>query len=297
MLTGLAAIVLFWTLDALMQAGTGWSLRGEATADRLSGLFGSGNLKLGLVLACLSPFALHWAGRKGAPFWFIVACGLGIAILLAGARAAWLSYALVLAWSGSHRFGVAKTLAGGALAAILLVGIAPMLSDTLNARFARSAEFLRGDAAGADEALSGRVSIWKAAVGMSLAHPVNGIGVRGFRDAYRDYADDDDFFLSRGEGPALHAHQLVLEVFSETGLLGLLCWAAGAGIAWIAWRWVGDAARRRSRVPAMALAVAVFPLNTHLAFYSSAWGGAFVLLVGLYAGSLMARSEDEPSAA
>ena len=297
MLTGLGVIVLFWTADALMQAGTGWSLRGEATADRLSGLFGSGNLKLGLALACLSPFALHWAGKMGAPSWLAMAGVLGIAILLAGARAAWLSYALVLAWSGSQRFGVAKTLASGALAAILLVGIAPFFSETLNARFARSAEFLRGDAVGADEALSGRVSIWKTAAGMGLAHPVNGVGVRGFRDAYRDHAGEQDFFLSRGEGPALHAHQLVLEVFSETGLLGLLCWVAGAGIAWIAWRWVGDAARRRSRVPAMALVVAVFPLNTHLAFYSSAWGGAFVLLVGLYAGSLMARSEDEPSAA
>ena len=132
---------------------------------------------------------------------------------------------------------------------------------------------------------------------MGLAHPVNGIGVRGFRDAYAEHAGERDFFLSRGQGPALHAHQLLLEVFSETGLIGLLFWAFGAWIAWIAWGWVGEAARRRSQVPAMALALAAFPLNTHLAFYSSAWGGAFLLLVGMYAGSLMARSEDEPSAA
>ncbi|MFT3807657.1 O-antigen ligase family protein [Arenimonas sp.] len=297
MLTGLAGIVLFWTMDALLQVATGWSLGGAATADRLSGIFGAGNLKLGLALACLSPFALHWAGKRNTAAWLLVAVALGAAILLAGARAAWLSYGLVLLCSGHRRFGLAKTLAGGVLGLVLLVGGGLFVSDTLATRFQRSAELLQGDEAGVDEALSGRLSIWKAAVGMARAHPLNGIGVRGFRDAYADYAGERDFFLSRGEGPALHAHQLLLEVFSETGVVGLLFWCAGVWIAWVAWHWVGEAARRRSRVPALALAVAAFPLNTHLAFYSSAWGGAFLLLAGLYAGSLMARSEDEPGSA
>ena len=42
----------------------------------------------------------------------------------------------------------------------------------------------------------------------------------------------------------------------------------------------------------LALAVTVFPLNTHLAFYSTFWGGLTLLLAALYAGSLLAR-EDE----
>jgi hypothetical protein len=39
-------------------------------------------------------------------------------------------------------------------------------------------------------------------------------------------------------------------------------------------------------MPAIALAVTVFPLNTHLAFYSSFWGGLTLMLVGLYVGAL-----------
>jgi len=35
----------------------------------------------------------------------------------------------------------------------------------------------------------------------------------------------------------------------------------------------------------------VFPLNTHLAFYSTFWGGFTLLLSALYAGSLLARVE------
>ncbi len=33
----------------------------------------------------------------------------------------------------------------------------------------------------------------------------------------------------------------------------------------------------------------VFPINTHLAFYSTFWGGLTLLLAALYAGSLLAR--------
>ena len=39
----------------------------------------------------------------------------------------------------------------------------------------------------------------------------------------------------------------------------------------------------------IALAVTVFPFNTHLAFYSTFWGGLTLLLAALYAGSLLAR--------
>ena len=45
--------------------------------------------------------------------------------------------------------------------------------------------------------------------------------------------------------------------------------------------------------PAMlALAVTVFPLNTHLASYSTFWGGVLLMLSALYAGSLLGREQD-----
>ena len=51
------------------------------------------------------------------------------------------------------------------------------------------------------------------------------------------------------------------------------------------------AARERARPAMLALAVTVFPLNTHLAFYSTFWGGLTLLLAALYAGSLLARDD------
>ena len=296
--TGLGVIAGLWAVDAAVQATTGWSLGGANSSDRLSGIFGAGNLKLGLVLATLSPFALDAAARRfHASGWLAMAMLLGTVILLAGSRASWLVFALVLLGSGWHRLGwkrLAVSLVGGlAIAAALAMAFSPQFGS----RIERSLAVLSGDRAGLDEALSGRMSIWHAAAGMIADHPLNGVGVRGFRDAYPQYAAADDFWLAHGQQGALHAHQIVLEVLAETGAIGLLLWLMGAALAWRAWRWALPAARRRAVVPGLALAVTAFPLNTSLAFYSTFWGGAFLLLLALFAGALFALQDDEPAAA
>jgi O-antigen ligase len=124
------------------------------------------------------------------------------------------------------------------------------------------------------------------------------VGARGFRDAFAGCDADAGQVAAWGTGAALHAHQIVLEVLSETGGLGLLLWLAGAALAWRAWRYADAAARERARPAMLALAVSVFPLNTHLAAYSTFWGGVLLLLAALYAGSLLGRDgEVAPGAA
>jgi O-antigen ligase len=291
---GIGLITLAWTLDAAVQAATGYSLGGSNSSDRLSGIFGAGNLKLGLVLATLSPFALDATARRyHAAGWITVALVLGGVIMLAGSRASWIVYALVLLMSGWRRIGRRRLLLVMALGAVVASVLAFSFSAQFESRIARSSEILSGDVHGLDEALSGRWSIWRAAGGMVRAHPVNGVGARGFRDAYAHYAAPDDFWLSRGEGGALHAHQIVMEILSETGFLGLALWLMGAALAVRAWRWALPNARARSAVPALALAVTAFPFNTSLAFYSNFWGGVFLLLLALFAGALFALEDDE----
>ena len=295
---GLGLIAGAWALDAAVQAVTGFSLGGANSSDRLSGIFGAGNLKLGLVLATLSPFALDAAARRfHASGWFAAAMLLGSVILLAGSRASWLVFALVLLGSGWRRLGwkrLAVSLLGGlAMASVLALAF----STQFESRIERSLSGFSGDRAGLDQARSGRLSIWHAAAGMIAEHPVNGVGVRGFREAYARYAAPDDFWLAHGQQGALHAHQVVFEVLSETGAVGLLLWLMGAALAWRAWRWSLPAARRRAAVPALALAVTAFPFNTSLAFYSTFWGGAFLLLLALFAGTLFALQDDEPATA
>jgi len=292
--TGLGLLALAWTLDAIVQASTGYSLGGYNSSDRLSGIFGADNLKLGLVLAALSPFALDAAARRfHGTGWILAAFAVGAVLLLAGSRGSWIMYALVLAASGWRRFGPRKLALLMATGAVLGAALAFQFSSQFEGRIQRSAAILRGDTHGLDEALSGRWSIWRAATGMVIAHPVNGVGTRGFRDAYATYAAPDDFWLSRGADGALHAHQIVLEILSETGFLGLGLWLMGTALALRAWRWALPGARARSAVPALALSATAFPLNTSLAFYSNFWGGVFLLLLALFAGALFAIEDDE----
>jgi hypothetical protein len=76
---GIAVIAAAWTLDGLVQAATGWSLGGPETADRLSGVFGAENLKLGIVLASLAPFPLFAAARRfGLAGWAVAGFAIGL---------------------------------------------------------------------------------------------------------------------------------------------------------------------------------------------------------------------------
>ncbi|HEY6941910.1 O-antigen ligase family protein [Dokdonella sp.] len=293
-----ASVVVLWALDAWVQMATGYSLGGAAEAERVSGIFGAGNLKLGPALATLAPFALlaaraRWRTR-GLVFAYLF---LAPPILLAGSRAAWLSYALVgalLAWHETRR--PRRFLAVCAIFALGLGAIGALAlhdSARFGARIERTLRVLQGTEAAVDEASAGRLSIWRTALAMSAAHPLTGVGARGFRYAYPDYAAEDDRFVdTASDTGASHAHQIVLEVASETGLVGLLLWLAGAYAALRAWRRADAAARERARAPALALVSMCFPLNTHLAFYSAWWGLLFWWLLALYCAALGAREAD-----
>jgi len=293
---GLAAIAAWWLLDGLVQAATGWSLGGPAEAERLSGIFGADNLKLGWVLAVLSPFVLQSAAQRGRGLWLLAAALLSLIVLLAGARAAWLALALVLAGSAWTQFGGRRRwLLASAALLVAALALAYVGSERFGQRVERTAAVLSGDSEGLDVALSYRLPIWRAAGGMIAAHPVNGIGVRGFREAYPQFVAEDDHWMQGDNRGAFHAHHWLLEVLAETGVLGLTCWLTGLGLLYRRWRRASAALREQARAPALAVLAALFPLNTHLALYSTFWSGVLLLLLGLLAG-VLASDEAGPRA-
>jgi O-antigen ligase len=292
LLAAIAMLVVLWLLDAWVQAFTGFSIAGPMSSERLTGVFGAANLKLGPVLAVLSPFvfsaALARFGRLGLAAAFVLQL---VPILLAGSRAGWLMYALVtltFVWRQARSGWRFAAWSGVAAALIALAGmIAWHASPAFDTRVARSLLVLGGSQQAVDEASAGRLRIWSTALRMSAAHPLAGVGVRAFRHAYPAYAQPGDAFVDTAtdEG-ASHAHQIVLEVLSETGIVGLAFWIAGAVAAIRAWRRAGAAARARALAPALALAAMCFPLDTHLAFYSAWWGLLFWWLLALYCAAL-----------
>ncbi|SDD91964.1 O-antigen ligase family protein [Aquimonas voraii] len=297
-LRGLGLLVALWTMDALVQAVAGVSLGGSNRVDRLSGIFGDDDLKLGAVMAALSPLLLVAAKQRfGWRGFALSALALAMVIGLAGARAAWLSYALVLAlmlWFALPR--LSQRLAALAVACVLLLGAGLVLqhsSQRFAERIDRSAAALAGDPAALDHALSFRLPIWRAAQSMFTAHPINGVGVRGYRYAYPDHAPSDDRFLfegERGEQGAFHAHQIVLEILSETGTLGLLCWLGAVACFLRALRAAPVEARDRAWPASLALLALLFPLNTHYAVYSSFLSVLLFALLALWLGALSTRA-------
>jgi O-antigen ligase len=289
-----AALVCLWLLDAWVQAFTGYGIAGAAEKERLTGIFGAGNLKLGPVLAVLSPFVFAAArdafGRRGLVVAFVF---MLVPILLAGSRAAWLMFALTTLaciWRETR----APLRFAGWSAAACAIGVAAAFvalhdSRAFEARIDRSLLALNGSEQAVDEASAGRVRIWGTAARMIADNPLNGVGVRAFRFAYPHYAGANDAFVAAdGDEGAAHAHQIALEVLSETGLIGLAFWLAGAALTLRAWLRASASARARAWAPALALVTMSFPLNTHLAFYSAWWGLLFWWLLALYCAALHA---------
>ena len=292
--TAVAVLVALWTADAWMQALTGWSLRGAPEPHRLTGIFGAGDPKLGQVLAVLAPFVFAAArrrfGRRGLAPAFVFLLG---PILLAGSRAAWVTYAVVaLAFLWREAVSPRRFLLWSATLAVVAalgMGVAWQASQRFDARMDRTLLALSGSEQGLNDALSYRLSLWGTTLRMIAAHPLTGVGVRGFRYAYPAYARPGDPFVRPGsdEG-AFHAHQIVLEVLSETGAAGLALWLVGVAAALRAWKRATVAARARAWPATVALGAAVFPLNTTLAFYSAWWGLLFFWLLAVWVGALLA---------
>ena len=297
---GVGILLGAWLIDALVQAATGWSLGGVNPGDRLSGIFGDDNLKLGGVVAALAPFLLLPAARRFGAIGLLAAfLPVLLVVLLAGARAGWIVLALATALVLWQRFGPRR----GALALVLVVvvaGVAGVAANAWSPRFAeridRTSALLAGEPSAIDHALAGRLPIWRTALAMGTAHPFNGVGVRGFRHAYPAHAQADDPWVDAEQGiGALHAHQLVLELVSETGVFGLLCWFIGACYAFRAWRAAEATARERAAAPAIALLATLFPLNTHYAVYSSFWSLLLLLLFAAGLAALHAREAAQPA--
>lgn len=294
LVAGVAAILALWCVDALLQALTGWSLGGAGTVDRLSGIFGDDNLKLGGAVAVLASFGLWFAWTRWRMRGLVFALvPLLVVVLLAGARAAWLVLAVAFALVCWRALGPRRgVLAAGV--ALLIAAAAGVASYAASPRFAarvdRTAAAFSGDNTAIDHALSGRLPIWHTALAMGAAHPINGVGVRAFRYAYPEHAAAGDPWVqaTTGQG-AMHAHQLLLELWSETGAVGVLMWLLGAVTAWRAWRAASDIARERAAPASYALCAMLFPINTHYAVYSSFWGLLLMAMLGVWLALLAAR--------
>lgn len=163
-------------------------------------------------------------------------------------------------------------------------------SEKVRERIASTMQLSRGTESALDTATSLRVPIFITSINMFKAHPVNGVGVRAFPIAYPNYAEPGDIWLwKEGEGRgASHAHNVVLEVMADTGSIGLLLWLLGAVLAIRQWRRTPVSLRQEPFPYVFALALVLFPLNSHFSLFGVYTSSFIWWLFGLWGATLIA---------
>ena len=285
-------LLVFWAVDGFVQLIFGVDIFGIAmNPDRLNALFVQKYQFFGPTLAMLSPLLLEHA-RRHWPAWawvgaFTVTLG---AVLIAGMRAGWLVMGLVLVvymWLMLKRENRDLRKASLSIPVFVFSAIigAYLVSPLFQARIEQSLIVTQGSAEAIGKASNLRIPIFNTSLSMFNAHPVNGVGVRAFPKAYMEYAAEDDIHIrnSGGKSGATHAHNLVLEVMADTGSIGLLGLVAGFVLVLRFWRKLTPARRNEAFPFALALALVLFPLNSHFALYGTYMSSLIWILFGLWA--------------
>jgi O-antigen ligase len=297
-------IILFWCVDGLVQYYLGYDVLGYPSDNaRLSGIFYP-NFRIGTVTAVVMPLILdfirrHTATRPWIWVFFVVAV---MVITLSGSRSAWLMFLLSMLLYLVYLFATVKRkmLLVWLLIPVLLVPAAVILtkqskpdasSVDVQARIEQTKGLFKGDLASLDKATSYRLTFWLVASRIYTTHWVNGIGPRGYREVYKSFEKQKYPWPIRISPGATHPHMMVLEVAAETGSAGL------AGYLLFYVLLILLVRRNRKNITAavpwlMAAAVAVFPLNVHMALYGSYWGtiAFWLLFVAL---GMMQKARDE----
>lgn len=273
---GVAFIALFWASDNIFQAVTGFDFFGRPPVKgRIPGIFGDSPRSGWMLIPLVFVAVLYFWQRFKRPLALVLTVIVLLAVVLSGDRGA-----IIAVFWGLSALALMGLLLGQRLnPKNLLIGIGVVSVTCVCAfqvpqvaeRFEKTTSILDGGGYEAwDKATSRRLTLWSTAIEMVADNPINGVGVRGFRYAYPDYAPDGDRYVDGGIG-AYHAHQIVIELLADTGIIGLAGYIMALGILiWL----IQEAIRRKTYLALGYLASVVgvlMPLNSHLSFYSSYW--------------------------
>jgi O-antigen ligase len=294
-----AWLLLFWAADAFIQLLFGQDLFGIAMhPDRLNALFIKKYQFFGPTLAMLSPLVLEHARREWRPWAWAVSFALILgAVMIAGMRAGWLTMALVLAtymvlMLKRENRELRRTIFTIPALAVIVLAISYFASPLFQERVNVVRDISSGSEIATDASLLERVHIFTTALNMYQAHPINGVGVRAFPRAYLEYAEPDDIHIrkSGGKSGATHAHNVVLEIMSDTGTIGLLGLLCAIVFLWVHYRRTSPAEHQDAFPFALAVLLILFPLNSHFAIYGTYTSSLIWFLVGLWGASCRLRS-------
>jgi len=301
LVTSMMVIITLWCLDALLQYFAGKDLLGYPyNGDRVNGVFWPRET-LAHVVAVFAPFYFdrlrEWA--RGRPWvWSLAVVYLAV-VVLGNSRSSWVMFLLgMLLYAGFLLRSRVEVRWGRVLPAVLVVttllGAATWYNPPTQRYIRTTLGLFSGDFERIDRATAYRASIWEVGAKVFADHWINGVGVRGFREVYMQYAAPDNFWRLR-DTPPTHPHLQGMEIATDTGSIGLL----GLLLFYVmfvrhAWRY-SDRGRADVAVWAIPVLVTVCPLNTHVSFYGAYWSGVSWWLVFLALGAFQGQGDQAPA--
>ena len=275
----LGILLVAWAVDGFVQLLTGVSLLGDPLVELgEEGAIVTGSLQLGYgaTLAILSPFFLEALRRAGGMGVGILSLPVYAAIVMSGHQSSAVLALIGLAgWAmlalRNKEVGAKRQVTGFVISAIIGLLLGVYLSvvtgqvSTLAEAPARYQSFLY------------QSQLWELSWQAFMDHWLTGVGMRGFGT----YALATDASTIPGLAETWHSHLTILEVISETGLVGLIGY--GLLLRWL-WGYVQDE-RIHVAVAGLTALLAVFPLGTAVGMYSYIGGNliflTFTLLIAL----------------
>lgn len=275
----LGILLVAWAVDGFVQLLTGVSLLGDPLVELgEEGAIVTGSLQLGYgaTLAILSPFFLEALRRAGGMGVGILSLPVYAAIVMSGHQSsAVLALIGLSGWTmlalRNKEVGAKRQVTGFVISAIIGLLLGVYLSvvtgqvSTLAEAPARYQSFLY------------QSQLWELSWQAFMDHWLTGVGMRGFGT----YALATDGSTIPGLAETWHSHLTILEVISETGLVGLIGY--GLLLRWL-WGYVQDD-RMHVAVAGLTALLAVFPLGTAVGMYSYIGGNliflTFTLLIAL----------------
>ena len=273
----MTGLLVLWSLDGIVQEWRGVSLSGYPLFTGLPEghkVTGSMGLDYGPNLAVLSPFlfeTLRLHGRRLPVLWLAVPL-VAVAVSLSASRysalllltSAMLCGALWVRGRSSNHYWtpvlVVVLSMGGLLLPILLV---PHLAERLLLLGGLSVS-----EAEANVALAFRPELWKASWVLFTDNWLNGVGLRGASGAMYPILAASDFFPDAMLSRTWHPHLGILEVATDTGVLGVLGYLLFL-IMVVRWMLITNAAGQGVATTFFCIALlAIFPLSSALSMYS-----------------------------
>lgn len=288
-------VLLLWGIDGFVQLIFGKDLFGVPMhEDRLNALFNKRYQFYGPMLAILSPLLLEYARRRWPAWAWVTAFSITLgAVFISGMRSGWLMMLLIMAGYAWMAFrqqdkSLRKSVVMVPVLALGIFAISYVVSPLVQERVKTTLSFSTITESALDEASSYRIPIFTASLKMYREHPINGIGLRAYPFAYAHYAPPGDVHMENEYSPqgATHAHNVVLEVMSDTGTIGLVFWLLGVWAAVYFWRKVPKSGRQKPLPFVFALIVMLFPLNSYFSIYGVYMSSTLWWLLGLWASTL-----------